>query len=46
MTATFGVDMNVGCYEGSNIIKGGVGVLEPRLEPLRTVQYIWFGKIL
>jgi hypothetical protein len=44
-TATLGLDMNVGCYEGSKIIKGGVGVLEPRLEPLRTSRELALGNI-
>jgi hypothetical protein len=29
------LDMDVGCYEDSQVIKGGVYELEPRLEPLR-----------
>jgi hypothetical protein len=45
MTATFGSDMDVGCYEGSKVIKGGVGELEPRLEPLRTSRELALGNI-
>jgi hypothetical protein len=28
--------MDVGCYEDSKVVKGGVGDLEPRLEQQRT----------
>jgi hypothetical protein len=35
-TKVAGLDMNVGCYEDSKVVKGGVGDLEPRLEPQRT----------
>jgi hypothetical protein len=31
-----GLDMDVGCYEDSKVVKGGVGDLEPRLKPQRT----------
>jgi hypothetical protein len=30
------LDMDVGCDEDSKVVKGGVGDLEPRLEPQRT----------
>jgi hypothetical protein len=35
-TKISGLDMDVGCYEGSKVVKGGVYELGPRLEPLRT----------
>jgi hypothetical protein len=35
-TKISGLDMDVGCYEDSKVVKGVVGDLEPRLEPLRT----------
>jgi hypothetical protein len=35
-TKIAGLDMDVGCYEDSKVVKGGVGDLEPRLEPQRT----------
>jgi hypothetical protein len=35
-TKISGLDTDVGCYEDSKVVKGGVGDLEPRLEPLRT----------
>jgi hypothetical protein len=35
-TKITGLDMDVGCYEDSKVVKGGVGDLEPRLEPQRT----------
>jgi hypothetical protein len=35
-TKSAGLDMDVGCYEDSKVVKGGVGDLEPRLEPQRT----------
>jgi hypothetical protein len=37
--------MDVGCYEDSKVIKGGVGELEPRLEPLRTSRELALGNI-
>jgi hypothetical protein len=45
VVATFGLDMNVGCYEGSKVIKGGIGELEPRLEPLRTSRELALGNM-
>jgi hypothetical protein len=35
-TKISGLDMDVACYEDSKVVKGGVGDLEPRLEPQRT----------
>jgi hypothetical protein len=35
-TKLAGLDMDVGCYEDSKVVKGGIGDLEPRLEPQRT----------
>jgi hypothetical protein len=40
-----GLDMDVGCYEDSKVVKGGVGQLEPRLEPLRTSRELALGNI-
>jgi hypothetical protein len=40
-----GMDMDVGCYEDSKVVKGGVGELEPRLEPLRTSRELVLGNI-
>jgi hypothetical protein len=39
------LDMDVGCYEDSKVVKGGVGELEPRLEPLRTSRALALGNI-
>jgi hypothetical protein len=39
------LDMDVGCYERSKVLKGGVGDLEPRLEPLRTSRALALGNI-
>jgi hypothetical protein len=39
------LDMDVGCYESSKVVKGGVGDLEPRLEPLRTSRELALGNI-
>jgi hypothetical protein len=44
-TKISGMDMDVGCYEDSQVIKGGVGELEPRLEPLRTSRELALGNI-
>ena len=44
-TKISGLDMDVGCYEDSQVIKGGVGELEPRLEPLRTSRELAIGNI-
>jgi hypothetical protein len=37
--------MDVGCYEDSQFVKGGVGELEPRLEPQRTRRELALGNI-
>jgi hypothetical protein len=37
--------MDVGCYEDSKVIKGGVGDLEPRLKPQRTSRELALGNI-
>jgi hypothetical protein len=37
--------MDAGCYEDSQVVKGGVGKLEPRLEPLRTSRELALGNI-
>jgi hypothetical protein len=39
------MDMDVGCYEDSKVVKGGVGELEPRLEPQRTSRELALGNI-
>jgi hypothetical protein len=39
------LDMDVGCYEDSKVIKGGVYELEPRLEPQRTSRELALGNI-
>jgi hypothetical protein len=39
------MDMDVGCYEDSKVIKGGVYELEPRVEPLRTSRVLALGNI-
>jgi hypothetical protein len=39
-----GLDMDVGCYEDSKVVKGGVGDLEPRLEPHRTSRELALWK--
>jgi hypothetical protein len=44
-TKLAGLDMDVGCYEDSKAVKGGVGDLEPRLEPLRTSRELALGNI-
>jgi hypothetical protein len=44
-TMISGLDMDVGCYEDSKVVKGGVGELEPRLEPLRTSRELALGNI-
>ncbi len=44
-TKIAGLDMDVGCYEDSKVVKGGVGELEPRLEPLRTSRELALGNI-
>jgi hypothetical protein len=44
-TKILGPDMDVGCYEDSKVVKGGVGELEPRLEPLRTSRELALGNI-
>jgi hypothetical protein len=44
-TKISGLDMDVGCYEDSQVVKGGVGELEPRLEPLRTSRELAHGNI-
>jgi hypothetical protein len=44
-TKILGLDMDVGCYEDSKVVKGGVGKLEPRLEPLRTSRELALGNI-
>jgi hypothetical protein len=44
-TKMSGLDMDVGCYEDSKVVKGGVGELEPRLEPLRTSRQLALGNI-
>jgi hypothetical protein len=45
MTNILGLDMDVGCYEDSKVVKGGVGELEPRLEPQRTRRELALGNI-
>jgi hypothetical protein len=37
--------MDVGCYEDSKVIKGGVYELEPRLEPKRASRELALGNI-
>jgi hypothetical protein len=37
--------MDVGCYADSKVVKGGVGELEPRLEPQRTSRELALGNI-
>jgi hypothetical protein len=44
-TKISGLDMDVGCYEDSKVVKGGVGELEPRLEPLRTSRELALGNV-
>jgi hypothetical protein len=44
-TKIAGLDMDVGCYEDSKVIKGGVGDLEPRLKPQRTSRELALGNI-
>jgi hypothetical protein len=44
-TKIAGLDMDVGCYEDSKVIKGGVYELEPRLEPKRTSRELALGNI-
>jgi hypothetical protein len=44
-TKISGLDMDAGCYEDSQVVKGGVGKLEPRLEPLRTSRELALGNI-
>jgi hypothetical protein len=44
-TKISGLDMDVGCYEDSKVVKGGVGDLEPRLEPQRTSRELALGNI-
>jgi hypothetical protein len=39
------LDMDVGCYEDSKVVKGGVGELQPRLEPQRTSRELALGNI-
>jgi hypothetical protein len=39
------LDMDVGCYEDSKAVKGGVGDLEPRLESQRTSRELALGNI-
>jgi hypothetical protein len=45
MAKISGLDMYVGCYEDSKVIKGGVYELEPRLEPLRASRELALGNI-
>jgi hypothetical protein len=40
-----GLDMDVRCHEDSKVVKGGVGVIEPTLEPHRTSRELAFGNI-
>jgi hypothetical protein len=44
-TKIAGMDMDVGCYEDTQVVKGGVGELEPKLEPLRTSRELALGNI-
>jgi hypothetical protein len=44
-TKISGLDMDVGCYEGSKVVKGGVGELEPILKPQRTSRELALGNI-
>jgi hypothetical protein len=44
-TKILGLDMDVGCYEDSQVVKGSVGELEPRLEPLGTSRELALGNI-
>jgi hypothetical protein len=44
-TKIVGLDMDVGCYEDSKVIKGGVYELEPRLEPQRASRELALGNI-
>ena len=44
-TKIAGLDMDVGCYEDSKVIKGGVYELEPRVEPLRASRELALGNI-
>jgi hypothetical protein len=39
------LDMDVGCYEDSKVVKGGVYELEPRVEPQRTSRELALGNI-
>jgi hypothetical protein len=39
------LDMDVGCYEDSKVVKGRVGDIEPRLEPQRTSRELALGNI-
>jgi hypothetical protein len=45
MTKISGLDMDVGCYEDSKVVKGSVGDIEPRLEPQRTSRELALGNI-
>jgi hypothetical protein len=44
-TKLAGLDMDVGRYEDSKVIKGGVDELEPRSEPLRASRELALGNI-
>jgi hypothetical protein len=44
-TKMSGLDMDVRCYKDSKVIKGGVGEVEPRLEPLRASRELALGNI-
>jgi hypothetical protein len=44
-TKISGLDMDVGCYKDSQVVKGSVDELEPRLEPLRTSKELALGNI-
>jgi hypothetical protein len=44
-TKVAGLDMDVGCYEDSKVVKGSVDDLEPRLEPQRTSRELALGNI-
>jgi hypothetical protein len=44
-TKISGLDMDVGCYEDSKVVKGSVGDLEPILEPQRTSRELAIGNI-
>jgi hypothetical protein len=44
-TKIAGLDMDVGCYEDSKVIKGGVYEPEPRLKPLRTSRELALGNL-